>query len=188
MSETISLSSNALIRIFSLFNNYPSDDTPGRLQGPWGPYGPGGPVLGEGWQQLARQLGPASNPQPSPWRFSALARLAAQYIVQLDDLASVSGAKDSEASIRLVQRVVEDVCGNDFRWLLARFRSGRPHHPEPPDPPITSADPIEIAAFGVQFLVTGKLLGDTALAAAFTRAGEHMATTALEAAGKAEAS
>jgi len=186
MSQTITLSSNALIRIFGVFDDFPSDDTSGGSYGPFGPFGPGAPVLGERPPQLAGHAVRGFGPQPDPWRFAALGRQTAEYVVRLHDFANASGAKDAtQDSIRLVQSIDDDVCGNDLRWIFARFFQHRiPHQPVPPDPPIISADPIEITTFGVQFLVMGKLLGDTELAASFTRAGEHMATTGLEAAGK----
>ncbi|MEX3969734.1 hypothetical protein [Paraburkholderia caribensis] len=120
MSETIALSRNAFIRIFTLFG-YRSDDTSGHTTGPRELYGPGGPVLHEPLTHLAK---------------------------------------------------------TSLRWFRLHFG---PHHSGPPDPPIVHVDRIETVAFGTQFMLASRMLGDSPLAPVFARAGKHVVTTGAKA-------
>ncbi|WP_227243317.1 hypothetical protein [Paraburkholderia caribensis] len=185
MSETFTLSSNALIRIFSLFN-YPSDDTSEHTYGPWGPYGPGGPVLRDSLAQLAQALHVRSPTvpvlHPMPGAFAALGRRAVQHVVMVHDVAAASGGgKPAESATHLIDEYDGRICGNDLRWIYLHLGPRVPHHPEPPDPPIVRIDPSETIAFGMQFLYASKVLGDSPLSPAFAQAGKHVVTTGAEA-------
>lgn len=168
MSETVSLPGDKLEKLVAYLSYYPPGDGG---HSPWHPHlRPTGPIL------------KAEQPHPDPWRYRKLACSTAAYLVWLHDTARAAGAKQPDATaVRLITRIDDDGCGNDFRLVRLRFGLDHlvPHVPEPPEPPIVTAHPAETLAFGVEFHACGTALGDSPLAQAMARAGAHIAAAGL---------